>query len=49
MIFTSILTFAICIVLLFGAVVLLILNQFKDEPPTWESFLNNGKKHWRRK
>lgn len=47
MIFASILTIALCIVLLFGAVVLLVLNHFKDEPPTWEQFLNNNKKHWR--
>lgn len=49
MIFASILTIALCIVLLFGAVVLLVLNHFKDEPPTWTSYLNNGKKHWKKK
>lgn len=32
-----------CIVLAFGAVVLLILNQFKDEPPTWKGFFKKPK------
>ncbi len=47
MIFTSIAVGLICSALAFGAVVLIVINQFKDEPPSWESYLKNGVKHWK--
>ena len=49
MIFTSIAVGLICSVLGFGAVVLLVMNQFKEEKPTWSSFLKDGKKYWLKK
>lgn len=37
-----------CSVLAFGAVVLLVMNQFKDEKPSWENYLGaDFKKYWR--
>ena len=45
---TIILTVFFCSVLLFGAIVLLIMNQFKDDKPSWERFLKGNKKHWRK-
>jgi len=45
----EIVVFALCLALAFGACVLIVLNQFKDEEPTWESFFKNGKKHWLKK
>ena len=41
-----------CIALFFGASVLFfmwLMEQFKDEKPSWESFIKDGKKHWLKK
>lgn len=48
MIFTAIFTIGICSALFIGAIYLLIWGD-KPEPPTWTSYLNNGKKHWKKK
>lgn len=38
-----------CLALAFGACVLIVLNQFKDEAPTWENYFENNVKFWKRK
>ena len=41
-----------CIALLVSAFVMLglwLMEQFKDEKPSWESFIKDGKKHWLKK
>lgn len=45
----EIVVLVLCLALAFGACVLIVLNQFKDEPPTWSSYLSNGVKFWKRK
>lgn len=39
-----------CIALFFGASVLFfmwLMEQFKDEKPSWDSYLSNGVKFWK--
>jgi len=43
----EIVVLVLCIALAFGACVLIVLNQFKDEEPTWESFFKNDVKFWK--
>lgn len=45
----EIVVLVLCLALAFGACVLIVLNQFKDEEPTWTSYFENNVKFWKRK
>lgn len=43
----EIIVVVVCLALAFSACVLLVMNQFKDEEPTWSSYLSDGVKFWK--
>lgn len=50
MIVAQIIVVVSCLILLFGAVVFLVANQFKDEPPSyWKYYKKDNTKYWFKK